>query len=227
MAEKKEKKETTGKTAKLKKEAKSGKSSKKESKKAETVKEIRIKARLAETYKKEIVPDLMKKFSYKSIMQVPKLNKIVVNMGVGAAVADQKLLEEAVKELETITGQKASIRKAKKAISNFKLREGVNIGAMVTLRRERMYEFLDRLVNVALPRVRDFRGLSDKSFDGRGNYTLGIKEQIIFPEINVDRITKILGMDVTMVTTALSDNEAYELLQSFGVPFRKREIKTA
>ncbi|MEJ2615983.1 MAG: 50S ribosomal protein L5 [Ignavibacteriaceae bacterium] len=186
-----------------------------------------MKARLSEVYKKEIVPELMKKFTYKSIMQVPKLNKIVVNMGVGAAVADQKLLDEAVKELETITGQKASIRKAKKAISNFKLREGVNIGAMVTLRRERMYEFLDRLVNVALPRVRDFRGLSDKSFDGRGNYTMGIKEQIIFPEINVDKITKVLGMDVTMVTTAQNDNEAFELLQAFGVPFRKKEIKTA
>jgi large subunit ribosomal protein L5 len=228
MAEKKTKKESTEKAAKPEKEAKGGKQgSKKESKKAEAEKEIKIKARLVEIYKKEIVPELMKKFTYKSIMQVPKLNKIVVNMGVGDAVADQKLLEEAVKELETITGQKASIRKAKKAISNFKLREGVNIGAMVTLRRERMYEFLDRLVNVALPRVRDFRGLSDKSFDGRGNYTLGIKEQIIFPEINVDRITKILGMDVTMVTTAQNDNEAFELLQSFGVPFRKKEIKTA
>jgi large subunit ribosomal protein L5 len=228
MAEKKTKKENTGKAAKAQKEVKSGKQgSKKESKKAEEVKEIRIKARLAEIYKKEIVPELMKKFTYKSIMQVPKLNKIVVNMGVGAAVADQKLLDEAVKELETITGQKASIRKAKKAISNFKLREGVNIGAMVTLRRERMYEFLDRLVNVALPRVRDFRGLSDKSFDGRGNYTMGIKEQIIFPEINVDKITKVLGMDVTMVTTAQNDNEAFELLQAFGVPFRKKEIKTA
>ncbi|MGA9293614.1 MAG: 50S ribosomal protein L5 [Ignavibacteriaceae bacterium] len=186
-----------------------------------------MKARLSEVYKKEIVPELMKKFTFKSIMQVPRLHKIVVNMGVGAAVADQKLLEEAVKELETITGQKASIRKAKKAISNFKLREGVNIGAVVTLRRERMYEFLDRLVNVALPRVRDFRGLSDKSFDGRGNYTMGIKEQIIFPEINVDKITKVLGMDVTMVTTAQNDNEAFELLQAFGVPFRKKEIKTA
>jgi large subunit ribosomal protein L5 len=228
MAEKKTKKENTGKAAKPQKEAKGSKQgSKKESKKAEEVTEIKIKARLAETYKKEIVPELMKKFSYKSIMQVPKLNKIVVNMGVGDAVADQKLLEEAVKELETITGQKASIRKSKKAISNFKLREGVNIGAMVTLRREKMYEFLDRLVNVALPRVRDFRGLSDKSFDGRGNYTMGIKEQIIFPEINVDKITKVLGMDVTMVTTAQNDNEAFELLQAFGVPFRKKEIKTA
>jgi len=160
-------------------------------------------------------------------MQVPKLHKIVVNMGLGAAVADQKILEEAVKELETITGQKASIRKAKKAISNFKLREGVNIGAMVTLRREKMYEFMDRLINIALPRVRDFRGLSDKSFDGRGNYTLGIKEQIIFPELNVDKITRVLGMDITFVTSAKSDNEAYELMQSFGFPFRKKEIKTA
>jgi large subunit ribosomal protein L5 len=160
-------------------------------------------------------------------MQVPRLHKVVVNMGVGAAVADQKILEEAVKELETITGQKASIRKAKKAISNFKLREGVNIGAMVTLRREKMFEFVDRLINIALPRVRDFRGLSDKSFDGRGNYTLGIKEQIIFPEINVDKINKILGMDVTFVTTAKTDNEAYALLQAFGFPFRKKEIKTA
>ena len=227
MAEKKTKKENTGKAAKPEKEAKGKQGSKKESKKAEEVQEIKIKARLSEVYKKEIVPELMKKFTYKSIMQVPRLNKIVVNMGVGAAVADQKILEEAIKELETITGQKASIRKAKKAISNFKLREGVNIGAVVTLRRERMYEFLDRLVNVALPRVRDFRGLSDKSFDGRGNYTMGIKEQIIFPEINVDKITKVLGMDVTMVTTAQNDNEAFELLQAFGVPFRKKEIKTA
>jgi large subunit ribosomal protein L5 len=229
MAENKSKKEESTKAVKTEKEPKGGgkQASKKEAKKSEGVKEIKIKSRLADTYKKEIVPDLMKKFSYSTIMQVPKLHKIVVNMGVGAAVADQKLLEEAVKELETVTGQKASIRKAKKAISNFKLREGVNIGAMVTLRREKMYEFLDRLVNVALPRVRDFRGLSDKSFDGRGNYTIGIKEQIIFPEINVDRITKILGMDVTFVTTARSDNEAFELLQSFGVPFRKREIKTA
>ncbi len=206
---------------------KPAKSNKKASSKETVEKEAGIKGRLADTYKKELVPELMKKFNYKSIMQVPKLHKIVVNMGVGAAVADQKILEEAVKELETITGQKASIRKAKKSISNFKLREGVNIGAMVTLRKEKMYEFLDRLINIALPRVRDFRGLSDKSFDGRGNYTLGIKEQIIFPEINVDKITKVLGMDVTFVTTANTDNEAYELLQAFGFPFRKKEIKTA
>lgn len=188
-------------------------------------KEIRIAPRLGDIYKKDIVPSLMKSFNYKSVMQVPKLDKIVVNMGVGAAVADQKIMEEAVKELESITGQKASIRKARKAISNFKLREGMNIGAMVTLRKEKMFEFLDRLVNVALPRVRDFRGLSDKSFDGRGNYTLGVKEQIIFPEINVDKITKVMGMDVTFVTTAKSDNEAYELLKAFGIPFRKKEVK--
>ena len=212
-----------------KKIKKEGAEKKEKSSKKETApeKEIRIKARLREEYKNDIVPSLMKKFGYKSVMQVPKLDKIVVNMGVGAAVADPKILEEAVKELETITGQKPSVRKAKKAISNFKLREGLKIGAMVTLRRERMYEFLDRLVNIALPRVRDFRGLSDKSFDGRGNYTLGVKEQIIFPEINVEKITKVMGMDVTFVTTAKSDAEAFDLLSAFGVPFAKKEIKTA
>lgn len=212
---------------KIKKEGaeKKPKSSQKET--AATGKEIKVKVRLHEEYKKEIVSSLMKKFGYKSIMQAPKLDKIVVNMGVGAAVADQKILEEAVKELETITGQKASVRKAKKAISNFKLREGLKIGAMVTLRRERMYEFLDRLINIALPRVRDFRGLSDKSFDGRGNYTLGVKEQIIFPEISIEKITKVMGMDITFVTTAKSDSEAFELLSAFGVPFIKKELKTA
>jgi len=189
--------------------------------------DIRIPNRLSEAYKKEVLPYLMKTFNYNNVMEAPRLDKIVVNMGVGAAVTEPKVLEEAVKELEAVTGQKASIRKARKSISNFKLREGVNIGAMVTLRRERMYEFLDRFINVALPRVRDFRGLSDKSFDGRGNYTIGVKEQIIFPEINVDKITRIMGMDVTLVTTAKSDNEAYELLRSFGMPFIKKEIKTA
>ena len=201
--------------------------SKKESDKQVAEKEIKIPSRLFDYYKSDVVPGLKKTFSYKNVMQVPKIEKIVVNMGVGAAVSEPKILEEAVRELESITGQKASIRKAKKAISNFKLREGVNIGAMVTLRKEKMYEFLDRLINVALPRVRDFRGLSDKSFDGRGNYTIGIKEQIIFPEINVDKITKVLGMDVTIVTSAKSDHEAYELLKSFGLPFIKKEIKTA
>ena len=201
--------------------------SKKESDKQVAEKEIKIPSRLFDFYKSDVVPGLKKTFSYKNVMQVPKIEKIVVNMGVGAAVSEPKILEEAVRELESITGQKASIRKAKKAISNFKLREGVNIGAMVTLRKEKMYEFLDRLINVALPRVRDFRGLSDKSFDGRGNYTIGIKEQIIFPEINVDKITKVMGMDVTIVTSAKSDNEAYELLKSFGLPFIKKEIKKA
>jgi large subunit ribosomal protein L5 len=217
MAEKKQVKESKEKKEKSKKEA--GKPS--------TEKDVKIPTRLFDYYRTEIISGLMKTFSYRNIMQVPKIEKIVVNMGVGAAVTEPKILEEAVRELESITGQKASIRKAKKAISNFKLREGVNIGAMVTLRKERMYEFLDRLVNVALPRVRDFRGLSDKSFDGRGNYTLGVKEQIIFPEINVDKITKVLGMDITIVTSAKSDNEAYELLKSFGMPFIKKEIKTA
>jgi large subunit ribosomal protein L5 len=217
MAEKKNKKENVQKE--------SPKGTKKASKPAEQ--EIKIKARLSGTYKTQIVPELINKFSYKNVMQVPRLDKIVVNLGVGGAASDPKLMEEAVRDLESITGQKPSIRKAKKAISNFKLREGMNIGAMVTLRKNRMYEFLDRLVNVALPRVRDFRGLSDKSFDGRGNYTMGVREQIIFPEINVDKITKILGMDITFVTTAKTDNEAYELLQSFGVPFRKKEIRNS
>ncbi len=224
MAEKKQKKEEV-----KPKEQAAGKKAKAEkpADKKPAVVEEKIAPRLYEKYKKEIVSELKSRFSYKTIMQVPKLEKIVVNMGVGSAVADAKNLEEAVRDLETITGQKSSVRIAKKSISNFKLREGMKIGAMVTLRREKMYEFLDRLITVALPRVRDFRGISDKSFDGRGNYTLGIKEQIIFPEINVDKITKVLGMDITFVTTAKTDNEAYELLSSFGVPFRKKEIKQA
>lgn len=222
MAKEKKQEKQPAKTKKVSKEEKT-----KEAKKVSAVDEIKIKPRLLGVYRNEIIPGLVKTFSYKNVMQVPKLEKIVVNMGVGAAVADSKVLDEAVKDLETVTGQKASIRKAKKAISNFKLREGMNIGAMVTLRKEKMYEFLDRFINVALPRVRDFRGLSDKSFDGRGNYTLGIKEQIIFPEINVDKVTKVLGMDITFVTTAPTDNEAYELLKAFGFPFRKKEINTA
>lgn len=213
------------KTKKTEKEPQQKKTASKEAASTAAEKEIRITPRLGEIYQKEIIPSLQKAFNYKSIMQVPKIEKVVVNMGVGAAVADPKIMDEAIKELESITGQKASIRKAKKAISNFKLREGMNIGTMVTLRKEKMYEFLDRLINVALPRVRDFRGLSDKSFDGRGNYTLGIKEQIIFPEINVDKITKVMGMDITFVTTAKTDNEAYELLKAFGIPFRKKEVK--
>lgn len=221
MADKKTKKDVADKKAKAK--TGTGKKSKQKS----SVPEIKIPTRLFNYYNSDIIPQLMKTFSYSNVMMVPKLSKIVINMGVGAAVADSKVLDEANKELEAIAGQKPSIRKAKKSISNFKLREGVNIGTMVTLRRERMYEFLDRLVNVALPRVRDFRGLSDKSFDGRGNFTLGVKEQIIFPEINVDKVTKVMGMDITLVTTAKTDNEAYELLKAFGMPFIKKEIKTA
>lgn len=200
------------------------KKSKKKTENKEEVAEVKVPARLFEKYKGEIAPGLMKQFSYKSSMQVPKLEKIVVNMGLGAAVQDSKILDEAIKDLETITGQKASVRTAKKAISNFKLREGLKIGAMVTLRRERMYEFLDRIISIAMPRIRDFRGVSDKSFDGRGNYTLGVKEQIIFPEIDVDKVTRVLGMDITFVTSAKTDNEAFELLKSFGFPFKKKEI---
>ena len=195
----------------------------KEKAKKEVVEE-KVTPRLFEKYKTEIAPALMKQFSYKSVMEVPKLSKIVVNMGVGAAVQDSKILDEAIKDLETITGQKASVRTSKKAISNFKLREGIKIGAVVTLRRERMYEFLDRLVTIVMPRIRDFRGVSDKSFDGRGNYTLGVKEQVIFPEINIDKITKVLGMDITFVTSSKTDNEAYELLKAFKFPFTKKEI---
>ena len=221
MAEKKTKKETKTKSSKPKteKKAKAVKSSEETN--------IKIPVRLFEQYKKDIIPALMKSFNYKSVMQAPKLEKIVVNMGVGAAVADSKVLDEAVKELESITGQKASIRIARKSISNFKLREGMKIGAKVTLRNERMYELLDRVINIALPRVRDFRGLSDKSFDGRGNYTIGVKEQIIFPEIDIENINRIMGMDITFVTTAKTDNEAYELLKAFGVPFIKKEVKSA
>ncbi len=221
MAEKKTKKETKTKSSqpKTEKKAKAAKSSEETN--------IKIPIRLFEQYKKDIIPALMKSFNYKSVMQVPKLEKIVVNMGVGAAVADSKVLDEAVKELESITGQKASISIARKSISNFKLREGMKIGAKVTLRNERMYELLDRVINIALPRVRDFRGLSDKSFDGRGNYTIGVKEQIIFPEIDIENINRIMGMDITFVTTAKTDNEAYELLKAFGVPFIKKEVKSA
>jgi len=187
--------------------------------------EVRVPNRLLGVYRKQIISDLMKKLNFTNVMQVPKLTKVVVNMGVGAAASDAKVMEEAIRDLETIAGQKASVRKAKKDISNFKLRKGVNIGVMVTLRKERMYEFLDRFINVALPRVRDFKGLSDKSFDGRGNYSIGVKEQIIFPEINADKVLKVLGMDITFVTTAKTDAQAFELLQAFGFPFRKKEIK--
>lgn len=198
----------------------------KKEKSEDVVKEIgnvKVPLFLLEKYRSEIVALMMEKFSYSNIMEVPKLEKIVLNMGVGEAVNDSKILDAAVKDLETITGQKAQIRLAKTSISNFKLREGMKIGAKVTLRDRKMYEFLNRLISIALPRVRDFRGIPDKSFDGRGNYTLGIKEQIIFPEIDVEKINKVVGMDVTFVTTAKTDNEAYELLLAFGVPFKKKQ----
>ncbi len=175
--------------------------------------------RLKDKYLNDVVPALKAKFQYKSIMQVPKITKIVVNKGIGAAVADKKLVEIGVEELSTITGQKALATKSKKDISNFKLRSGVPIGAKVTLRGEKMYEFFDRLVTVALPRVRDFKGINDKGFDGKGNYTLGVKEQIIFPEISIDKVAKISGMDITFVTTATTDEESFELLKAFGMPF--------
>ncbi|MCU0449402.1 MAG: 50S ribosomal protein L5 [Bernardetiaceae bacterium] len=178
--------------------------------------------RFKEKYQKEAVPALKEKFGYKSIMEVPRLVKICVNKGIGAAVADKKLVEVGVDELTQITGQKAVATKSKKAISNFKLRENMPIGARVTLRSDRMFEFLDRLVTVALPRVRDFKGVSDNGFDGRGNYTLGVKEQIIFPEISIDKVTKISGMDITFVTTARTDEEARELLKVMGMPFKTK-----
>ncbi len=176
-------------------------------------------ARLKEKYNKEVVPALQEKFQFKSIMQVPRITKICINRGIGAAVADKKLVDNGVDELTIITGQKAVPTIAKRSVSNFKLREGMPIGARVTLRGEQMYEFLDRLLTVALPRVRDFKGINDKGFDGRGNYTLGVKEQIIFPEISIDKIKSIAGMDITIVTTAENDEQSYELLKAFGMPF--------
>ena len=178
-------------------------------------------SRLKDLYNDEIVDALTKKFGYKNVMEVPKLDKIVINMGVGEAKDNAKLLESAVKDLETITGQKAVLTRAKKSVANFKIREGLAIGCKVTLRGERMYEFLDRLVNLALPRVRDFRGVNPNSFDGRGNYSLGIKEQLIFPEIEYDKVDKVRGMDIIFVTTAKTDEEARELLKLFNMPFAK------
>ncbi len=182
--------------------------------------------RLADKYKKEVAPALVKKFAYKSVMQAPKLEKICVNRGVNGAVADKKLVDIAVEELSNITGQKAMITNSKKDISNFKLRKHMPIGARVTLRGVKMYEFLDRLISVALPRVRDFKGINEKSFDGRGNYTMGVTEQIIFPEIDIDKVNKITGMDITFVTTAKTDEEAYELLKELGMPFKNAKKET-
>jgi len=199
------------------------KTTKKNKKTEETKDTTKVVApRLKEKYHSEIVSKLSKIFSYKNIMQVPKIEKIVVNIGVGEATQDAKLIDLANKDLEAITGQKPTVRIAKHSISNFKLREGMPIGTKVTLRGNRMFEFLDRFIAVALPRVRDFRGISDKSFDGRGNYTFGLKEQNIFPEIDVDKISRVFGMDITFVTSANTDKEAYELLAAFGMPFRKK-----
>ena len=183
--------------------------------------------RLADKYKKEVVPALMKKFGYKSVMQAPKLEKICLNRGVNGAVTDKKLVDVAVEELTTISGQKAVATMSKKDISNFKLRKNMPIGARVTLRGVKMYEFLDRLVSVSLPRVRDFKGVNDKAFDGRGNYTMGVTEQIIFPEIDIDKVNKITGLDITFVTSANTNEEAYELLKEMGMPFKgaKKEIQ--
>jgi len=175
--------------------------------------------RMKDKYLSEIVPGLKEKFQYKSVMQVPKLSKIVISKGIGAAVADKKLVDQGVEELSLISGQRAVATIAKKSVSNFKLREGMPIGAKVTLRGNMMYEFLDRLMTVALPRVRDFKGISDKGFDGRGNYTLGVTEQIIFPEISIVKVNRISGMDITFVTSAPSDEESFALLKAFGMPF--------
>ena len=178
-------------------------------------------SRLKEVYQNEIVDAMIKKFGYKNIMEVPKLDKVVINMGVGEAKDNAKLLESAVKDMETITGQKAVLTKAKNSVANFKIREGMTIGCKTTLRGEKMYDFVDRLINLALPRVRDFRGVNANAFDGRGNYALGIKEQLIFPEIEYDKIDKVRGMDVIFVTTAKTDEEARELLRLFNMPFQK------
>jgi large subunit ribosomal protein L5 len=183
--------------------------------------------RLADKYKKDVVPAMMKRFNYDSVMQVPRLEKICLNRGVNGAVTDKKLVDVAIDELTQITGQKAVTTMSKKDISNFKLRKNMPIGARVTLRGVKMYEFLDRLVSASLPRVRDFKGINEKAFDGRGNYTLGITEQIIFPEIDIDKVNKITGLDITFVTTAGTNEEAYELLKELGMPFKKREEKAA
>lgn len=187
------------------------------------VKDAPVQPRLVAFYKETVMPALQKRFGYDSVMEVPRIEKIALNIGAGAAAQDAKILQGAINELELITGQRPAITRAKKSIANFKLREHMPIGARVTLRRAHMYEFLDRFINIAAPRIRDFRGFSDKSFDGRGNYTIGIKEQIIFPEIDVDKVGRITGMDITFVTNAKTDEEAYALLQEFGFPFRKKD----
>lgn len=185
--------------------------------------EERVIPRLSTAYKTEVIPALMKRFSYRNFMQVPRLDKIAINVGVGQATQDPKMVETVARDLEMIVGQKVVITRARKSISNFKLREKMPIGCRVTLRRARMYEFMDRFVSIAIPRIRDFRGLPDRSFDGRGNYTVGLKEHTVFPEIDVDKVARVFGMDITFVTTAKNDQEAYELLKAFGMPFVKRQ----
>ncbi len=180
-----------------------------------------MSVRMEEAYDREVAPELVKQFGYKNKFEVPRLEKIIVNMGTGDALQNAKLQESAEQDLATITGQKAAVRRAKKSVASFKIREGMVVGCCVTLRRRRMYEFYDRLVNAAIPRIRDFRGVPPKSFDGRGNYTLGIREQIVFPEIDIDKVEKIRGMNVTIVTTAKTDEEAMALLQAMGMPFRR------
>ncbi len=220
----KTKKEKTKKKGEVQEDPKAKKSKKAEGKgKAkEAYVEEKVPVRLQEFYRKEVVPVLSKKFKYKNVFQVPRLEKISVNVGIGDATQDPKILDTIAKDVENIVGQKPVITKAKKSVSNFKLREGMKIGCKVTLRKAKMYEFLDRLINVSIPRIRDFRGVPDKSFDGRGNYTLGVKEHAIFPEINIDNVSKLFGMDVTFVTTAKTDDEALELLRAFGMPFIKK-----
>jgi large subunit ribosomal protein L5 len=212
--------------AKEPKESKPRESKAKEPK-AKEPKEAVKPARLSIRYRNEVIPQMIKRFGYRNVMQVPKIEKISLNMGIGDATQDAKFLEAAVQEMTAISGQKPVLTKAKKSISNFKLREGVAVGCRVTLRKQKMYEFLDRLLNVAMPRIRDFRGVSEKGFDGRGSYTLGIREQIIFPEINYDKVVKIRGLNITIVTTARTDEEAMELLSLFGLPFRRKESAAA
>ena len=191
--------------------------------------EERVTPRFLTNYKSQIIPALMKRFNYRNVMQVPRLDKIAINVGVGQATQDAKMVETVAHDLELIVGQKVVITRAKKSISNFKLREKMPIGCRVTLRRARMYEFMDRFISIAVPRIRDFRGLPDRSFDGRGNYTIGLKEHTVFPEIDVDKVARVFGMDITFVTTAKNDQEAYELLKAFGMPFVKRQevVETA
>jgi large subunit ribosomal protein L5 len=201
------------------------KAGKEQQKAPEVIKqEIGVTPRLMEMYRKTMIGNLMSQFQYTNVMQVPRLEKICVNTGVGQATQDAKLLDSVVKDMEIIVGQKAVITRAKKAISNFKLRQGLPIGVRVTLRSNHMYEFMDRFISIAVPRIRDFRGFSDRSFDGHGNYTVGVKEHLIFPEIDIDKVTKVFGMDITFVTTARTDQEAYALLKEFGMPFEKRQI---